>query len=56
MIRLSGNLEHWIFDDTQEIMVSWYVVMLKTRFLILLERQSKLFTGEMFQGLGFALK
>ena len=33
-----------------------YVVMLKTRFLIYLESHTELFTGEMFQGLEFALK
>ena len=51
--KIIDNLEHGYMMILRR---PWYVVMLKTRFLIYLESHTKLFTGKVFQGLEFALK
>lgn len=51
--KIIDNLEHGYMMILRR---PRYVVMLKTRFLIYLESHTKLFTGEMLQGLEFALK
>ena len=51
--KIIDNLEHGYMMILRR---PWYVVMLKTRFLIYLESHTTLFTGKVFQGLEFALK